>query len=239
MENTGTLLHIDNREHALLSLIADNGIQVTVLPLPVADIVVSRGDVCILIERKTIDDLVGSIKDNRYNEQKSRLLNERATRGSKVVYIIEGTKASVLAESAILSMILRDQIHVFRTRDVRGTLDCVMGIYKKISKDTFYAGVSAVSVEMSEVSQESPVLFSTQAPRKAGITPATCYLSMLIQIPSISQKTAQSIASVYRDMQSLIVACKEDTLGLATIQTSANRKLGSKKAHTITQFLIH
>lgn len=235
MNTTETKVHIDNREHSLIEIATTANFHVTVAPLPVADIVVSRGGVCVLIERKTIDDLISSIKDGRYNEQKSRLLNERDVLGSKIVYIIEGTKASVLAESAILSMILRDQIHVIRTRNVNDTFTCVVGIYNKMAKDTFYSEVSVeASLPNEKEKERPPVIFSEKAPRKTGITPQTCYISMLIQIPGISQKTALSIAGRYPCMADLLIA---DACGLSSLKVSDNRKLGDKKAAVVAKYL--
>lgn len=231
----GLMVYIDNRERALLSLASEAGLLVTVAPLPVADIVISRGYVRVLIERKTIDDLIGSIKDNRYNEQKSRLLGERQSLGSKIVYIIEGTKASVLAESAILSMVLRDQIHVFRTKNTTDTLACVINIRDKLAKDAFYADLNTSPGEYT--CESNKTLFSEKAPRKTGISPESCYISMLIQIPGISTKTAIAVSVVYSCLSDLLVACREELKSVSDIRVSGNRKLGDKKAATIAKYL--
>ena len=77
--------------------------------LPLGDILLKNNDdvLLLIIERKSISDLLASIKDGRYEEQSFRLLNS-ADKHS-IVYIIEGMftyntdKKTVISANDLLS----------------------------------------------------------------------------------------------------------------------------------------
>jgi len=215
---------IDTRESACITYFEKSGVSYTVCPLPVADFTVTRGNTHILIERKTVADLISSIKDSRYAEQKTRLIHERETSGAKIIYIIEGTSVNDLAESAILSMIIRDNIHVIRTENVIDTCACVISIHKKLNTKSFFSTIGGDGVHV----------FSEKAARKTNITPETCYLSMLVQIPGVSMKTAIGISLVYPCMAELLTA-SVSVLGGILIN---NRKLGVKRSTVILNYIM-
>ena len=92
------LIKIDTRETALLQMILT---QVSTIPvfknikiksetLPIGDIIISDDtEDKLIIERKTIADLLSSIKDGRYEEQSYRL-NGLSHHNHNIVYLIEG-----------------------------------------------------------------------------------------------------------------------------------------------------
>ena len=84
-------LLIDHRERELKTFFA-NYSNVKFSNLDIGDIVFRyQGDIVVLIERKTIGDLISSIKDGRYREQKMRLLKYREDNPHiKILYILEG-----------------------------------------------------------------------------------------------------------------------------------------------------
>ena len=78
-------LIVDKRERHLLALFGDGGVQTETLDL--GDVLCKYPDgSCWIAERKTTQDLAHSIKDGRWDEQKSRL----ASCGLHVFYILEG-----------------------------------------------------------------------------------------------------------------------------------------------------
>jgi len=97
-------INIDYREDALIKLIHScvdsnilfKNIIVTVNNLSIGDIIISSKEKetdlfinNIIIERKTISDLMSSIKDGRYNEQSFRL-NNYTHHNHNILYLIEG-----------------------------------------------------------------------------------------------------------------------------------------------------
>ena len=78
-------LIVDKRERHLLALFGDGGVQAETLELGDVLCKYPHGS-CWVAERKTTQDLAHSIKDGRWDEQKSRL----ASCGLHVFYILEG-----------------------------------------------------------------------------------------------------------------------------------------------------
>ena len=123
---------IDNRENCKTKFpaaILEN--------LPLGDFLFEddENNVLLIIERKTISDLVSSIIDGRYHEQKDRLLSNYEP--SKIMYIIEGnivsnTKVNIL--SAMIGLTVRDRITVLCTNNLDETIIVLNEIYKKLQK---------------------------------------------------------------------------------------------------------
>ena len=78
-------LIVDKRERHLLALFGDGGVQTETLDL--GDVLCKYADgSCWVAERKSTQDLANSIKDGRWDEQRSRL----SSSDLHVFYILEG-----------------------------------------------------------------------------------------------------------------------------------------------------
>jgi ERCC4-type nuclease len=126
----------DDRERGVISelvkLQKKSGIKISVSRVKTGDFTIVGQDGTILanIERKTWKDLAASIKDGRTkNLQKQLQLREKT--GCMVYYLIEGIafpgkksfgriKAKYL-EAHLDHVMIRDNIHVIRSRDIEGT----------------------------------------------------------------------------------------------------------------------
>ena len=85
-------LRIDNREHKLIDLSNDssyNFIEITTLDIGDIHICDDSNNILVIFERKTIPDLLSSIKDGRYSEQSLRL-SENNIHNHNIYYLIEG-----------------------------------------------------------------------------------------------------------------------------------------------------
>lgn len=153
---------IDNREktsktapdYLQTTLARKHGIQAMTRPLSVGDVQwiakhITTGQEVVLdfiIERKRLDDLIGSIKDGRFHEQKTRL---RRSGISKVVYIIEeyaiagnGERSLVggqgigmeAIETAIASLQLVEGIFVKRTAKADETIRYLANITRRLQR---------------------------------------------------------------------------------------------------------
>jgi ERCC4-type nuclease len=85
---------IDIREDSLYNDIFDRDldiykdkIDITKAPLDLGDIHIKYNDILYIFERKTVKDLISSIHDGRYREQKARMLSIYNT--IQLSYIIE------------------------------------------------------------------------------------------------------------------------------------------------------
>ena len=142
-------LLIDNRESIKKYFLEKNLDYVTYHNLDLGDYIFKyKDEVVAIIERKTIDDMANSIKDGRYREQKSRLL-ENYDR-TKIIYLIEGdlTKANKSVnynrvskstiQPSLINMYLRDHINVFHTNNETETVEFLDEFKKIINKEQLF-----------------------------------------------------------------------------------------------------
>jgi crossover junction endonuclease MUS81 len=166
---------LDEREHALYekidSIVNFEGnsttIQLSRKVLPLGDILIQTDeekDVA-LIERKTLGDLLSSIKDGRYEEQSYRLIHSSGFPAHNIIYMIEGmySQLRTLLEkktvySAITSLNYFKGFSAFRTCSLQETAETIVWMAEKIERN-FQKGVLPS--------------YLTQRPRPPNTTPIT------------------------------------------------------------------
>jgi len=162
-------------------------IPITISPLPLADIVIQYNSVdLILIERKSMNDLVSSIKDGRYEEQSYRLLSASNIHPHNIIYIIEGVFSQLrtpqekkMAQSAMTSLALFKGFSVIRTTCLNETAEFIAAMANKLNKEIGAEGLQKLKysnpnsvlspVESADVSQELspsdlPIVSAVSAP---------------------------------------------------------------------------
>ena len=84
--------YLDNRELHLKHLLEQDNETFLLKSLDLGDILFhdEENDFKLLIERKTYPDLQASLRDSRFREQRSRLLQWRTDTNHKFIYLIEG-----------------------------------------------------------------------------------------------------------------------------------------------------
>jgi crossover junction endonuclease MUS81 len=169
-------------------------------PLLVGDVHIIKGDKVIsIIERKTRLDLIASIKDGRYHEQKNRLISTGLSR-DRIFFIIESTpRLSIRSQSmkpamwsSITNSMIRDGFRVICVEDLSETVECLISICQSFEK--FEGPVSS----NSEVSIKSTEI------KKATATPETMFLNILLLIPGVGKTIAPSIVEEYTSLQNLL-----------------------------------
>lgn len=140
---------IDTREVKLIDLLNVKNTptvkyQFTTSNLDIGDFTIINKDYELIIERKCISDLLASVKDGRYREQKVRLMAEQTRKPGMVrfAYLIEGDISNRLSSSdktiiygALVSSTFRDSIPILRTYSIEESLDMILRIYDRFSKD--------------------------------------------------------------------------------------------------------
>ena len=137
---------VDNREVELLRNINEilegastKEIEVKVECLPLGDVIIcDEKEEKIIIERKSINDLLSSIKDGRYEEQSYRL-NGYGISNHNIIYLIEGTihkahKDRQMLYSAMFSLNYYKGFSVIRTSSVEESAQFICNTAKKIMK---------------------------------------------------------------------------------------------------------
>jgi len=232
---------IDTRETALLHQILNlittipifKNIKIKTETLPIGDIIINDGNQDkIIIERKSVNDLLSSIKDGRYEEQSYRL-NGLDHHNHNIVYLIEGDlkKADCFKKvnnvekltmySAMLSLNYFKGFSVFRSFNMEetATIICNMAykIEKDVSKKPYYQNkiqIETKTDKSNEVSNDEKLeedqftdkdyVGVIKKIKKDNITPDNIGEIMLCQIPGISSVTALAVMEKYGSIQNLI-----------------------------------
>jgi hypothetical protein len=238
-------IRVDYRESKLYTLLApligSENIQCKNLEIGDIEIGCSEPEIKLLFERKTQSDLMSSITDGRYREQKIRMLGQFPAH--RCTYIIEGAEITAqtgggwpfprmspaVYEGAIIHTMFRDKMHMVFMRDTAHTAQWLATVFKKLQAhpEKFIDGAE------SYISQ-----VKTKSKKCDNIDPATCLVLQLSQIPGISSKIAAEIAGVYPSMRALIVACDAcDTIEKKKALFEGIPMVGEKKADALIQYL--
>jgi len=222
-------LVIDTREQKILHTLS---IPHRVEQLKHGDIQIMNDDeVMYVFERKTLADMRASINDGRYKNQKSELMI--AFSPGKIYYIIEGEEDQwgtydQGVEGAIINTMLRDKIGVFFSKDLNDTVQLIMAIWKRVTKDPSKYEAPSLSAA------EKVVVPSTSK----NVPPLT---AMLCQIQGVSLKTASMINEKYASFYNMI-KCLEPLSDKERLKELVNigqqRKLSSTAMTNLLEVLF-
>ena len=241
---------IDERETALynkcIELNTFATIQLSKQVLPIGDILFKTDDdtktLCI-IERKSLADLLASIKDGRYEEQSYRLSNNGECSLHNVIYIIEGIMSTLrtpmekrLVFSSIASLNYFKGFSVLRSSSVSETAELLLFAADKIARGTA-EGLSAGASASSEQNYCTVV----KKVKKENVTPQNIAEIMLCQIPGISSTNAIAIMKHFTSLSDLIDKLKLNPDCLDDIRIESNgksRKIGKNCVEGIRNYLL-
>ena len=266
------IINIDYRETKLIELIkakidahndnaknAKNIITLEISNLPLGDITLSHEKTdkpIIIIERKSVKDLAGSIRDGRYNEQSARL-NEYPIANHNIVYLIEGSIRDYKPPnvnmknpitypalySSLISVLYYKGFSVLRTVDVQETAELLYRITDKISRNSgknelpYYSNNNANSNENTNSNNNAnsnenantditDALCSGSNKKSSNITPDNIGIIMLCQIPGIGKTAATAIMNEYDTIGDLINDLREDKTCLNNLKYSVGTQIG-------------
>jgi|694.fasta_scaffold79248_4 ERCC4-type nuclease len=235
---------IDSRENKLFGILKERDLDnykdkiiIEKEQLDVGDIHIIFNEITYIYERKTVSDLLSSIKDGRYKEQKIRLL--ASCRNNN--YIIEGDciisnkdyRNQKILTSVYLNSIYRDNINVFFTNDINDTATFILLLACKIiDKPENYLNKSDGTI--------CNYLDNCKIKTKkiCNIDKDNCYLMQLSQIPGISIEIARKIKDIYSTLPILIKSLQE--LNDKKLQLNLLMeidKIGKQKALNIIEYL--
>jgi DNA excision repair protein ERCC-4 len=204
----------------------------------------------LIIERKTLADLVSSIKDKRYRVQKAKLIEHYKEKDIPIIYLIEGVldynpkvpmliggmdKYSVL--SSIINTQIRDGIHVVNTNNLEDTFDFLVALLVRVCKDpSKYSKKDTNTLFKKEDLISKPKIESKQ----------DLFFYQLTQVPGISAKTAQAFVDKFDNMKAFYVAFddlrdeeKLKVLKDITIDDNTKkRRINSKVADNIVKYMF-
>lgn len=239
---------LDEREVGLYERIMHLNTDLIVIKqvLQIGDAILQNNEkeLCI-IERKTLSDLLSSIKDGRYEEQSHRLLHTSGLLPHNIIYVIEGNMSTVHSDndkrlifSSITSLNYYKGFSVFRTSNINDTADLVIGMANKITKNTSKGIEPSWNTISDDVKPYASIVKKT---KKDNITSVNISEIMLCQIPGISTITSCAVFTKFGSMRNLIRSLTEnpDCMdNLSYMQSGKERKISSTALKNIKEFLM-
>lgn len=217
-------IRIDHRETELIQILKskeENSFEI--VSLDHGDIhLLYKDQVEIVVERKTFQDVLSSIHDGRWSEQKLRAMSCLST--TRLFYIIElgnelwndnFTKAafknfsSVSNESgfnAIINLFIVYNIPFLFVKNAIMTVEMIQLFCRQLEKKKDDHDLQA-SYEKSFIKSISGL----QSKRKENLDSSMYYLHCLMGIPSISHKTATQIKTLFPTLQNFTEFIKNNS----------------------------
>tara|TARA_B110000037_G_C16929662_1_gene428033 strand:- start:86 stop:739 length:654 start_codon:yes stop_codon:yes gene_type:complete len=216
------LIQIDSREPDILKNAFENK---ELLNLDLGDIVIKKDNIILCIfERKTINDLLASVKDSRYTEQSERL-NSLELNNNCIYYIIEGNRYNYSGSdektlySCIYSLSYNKGFSILLSNNIQDTIKLVKEISLRLNEN------KSIKKEINLI-------------KKPKVLKENIYSVMLSNIPGIGLSTAKEILSYFNnDITKFIIEVKNDNKCLNEIKIH-NKKLNKKIIENINNYLI-
>jgi crossover junction endonuclease MUS81 len=240
-------LVIDNREPTeLITALQSRIDNISLENLELGDIIIKNdnNEVVLLFERKSLADLISSIKDGRYKEQSFRLSHSELD-NKYIYYIIEGNIISFLNKeqestkkmlfSSILSLSYKKGFSILRTTGLPETAEFIIRFYEKIKieeSEKLEPQTSATVSTYSNVIKTS---------KKSNITTNNINEIMLTQIPGVSIHVAKTLMLKFKTIKDLTNALCEDNKCLSSIiidYEGGKRKISKNVVETLIKFLV-
>ena len=244
-------------------------IELKIETLPLGDIILSnQEEELVILERKSVNDFIASIKDGRYEEQSYRL-NGLDHPNHNIMYLIEGdlnrvnrfrdTRIEKLTlYSAIFSLNYTKGFSVIRTFSLEESAIFICNSAMKLRKNLlenkkpYYPKISLGTtkiepqVENSSLEEKSSsdkdYVNVVKKIKKENVTPDNIAEIMLSQIPGISSVTALAIMEKYHTLSELLEALQENQECLKDLcyQTGKGqtRKINKTCIENIQKYLL-
>jgi ERCC4-type nuclease len=258
---------VDEREASLFELLTKEPIndkkpKIEKRVIPLGDILFTSDDESVtyqIIERKSVADLLASVKDGRYAEQSYRLSNCFPNKHN-ILYLIEGQVRDYdkkLVFACMASLNYFKGFSITRTVSLVETAQYIEITADKIARE-IAKGASIVPNTIPVVNPESgqeisgTALSSTaldatdycsvvKVAKKANITRDNIGQLMLMQIPGISSTISCEIMKPFTSFSAFIDHLRNEPTYLDNIMLETNgkkRKLGSNVIAAIRGYLL-
>lgn len=194
----------------------------------------------LIIERKTVSDLLSSITDGRYNEQSFRL-NGIEHENHNIIYLIEGTFKNLTTQkqmvySSVFSLNHFKGFSVYRSENVVETAFILMNMAYKLNKEKD----KQAYYPKDDSRIEKEYISVVKKKKNDNITKDNFMDIVLCQIPTINEVTAKVISSKFTDLFDLIQHLKDDPTcidGLSyTTSTNQVRKISKTSISNIKEY---
>ena len=264
-------LVIDNREpKELKTLIQDKIENIELKNLERGDIIFldDNDNIVLIFERKSISDLISSIKDGRYCEQSFRL-QEYPLHNHNIFYLIEGSLLNTRKQynetiqktvySAMFSLSYSKGFSLLHTSGVVETAEFIIYFFQKIVKDKsikpFYQNTNNINYTIEEQTSENKEINDSKknednndnndyishikTSKKSHITKENISEIMLSQIPNVSINTAKCILNEYNNIENLIKNLRENSECLENLKVKSKNSERKIGKNTIENIKLY
>jgi crossover junction endonuclease MUS81 len=226
--------------------------------LPLGDMLITTDDSkeLVIVERKSLQDLLSSIKDGRYEEQSYRLIHSSGHIVHHIIYVVEGImnqlkswKEKKMVYSAMTSLNSFKGFSVIRTSSIQETAEWLVltadKMGRELSKGKQIWSPPYVETNAIEDNTTSAVAYCNvvKKVKKDNITPENWGEIVLCQIPGISSVSAIAIMKRFQSISQLLQELKENPNCLADIVCDSDnkkpRKLNKTVIEGIKRFLLY
>lgn len=247
-------IRIDHRELELIEILRDQEIEMETASLDHGDVhLLYENQTEIVIERKSFQDVLSSIHDGRWSEQKIRAFSCLPT--TRIFYIIEVGNdlwsddhftnprvkhfSNISHESgfhAIINLFIVYNIPFLFVKNPVMTVHMIQLLSKQLGKKKENFDFQA-SYEKSFIKSMSGI----HSKKKENLDSSMYYLHCLMGIPSISHKTATQIKTLFPTLQRFTEFIKRNSVDeLQTFwKTKYNRKLNTNSINFIYKVYGH
>lgn len=247
---------IDERETSLYELCLNHenlnkeNIVLEKRVLQLGDILFTSDDettTFLCIERKSLQDLLASIKDGRYSEQSYRLSN-CFPNPHNVVYLLEGMLSTVKDKKTVISCIASlnyfKGFSVHRTVSLAETALYILCMADKMAREIKKGTKPYNETQVNNSLPAEKPLESTdycdvvKVSKKANITKENIGQMILMQIPGISSTTAVEIMKPFSSFLEFVDRIRSEPEYLSQIKVNG-RKIGSNVLKGINEFILN
>ena len=225
--------------------------------LPLGDILLEtdEGKKVMLIERKTYNDLLASIKDGRYEEQSYRLIHSSGYPLHSIVYLLEGLFSQLrtplekkIVYSAMTSLHFFKGFSLYKTSTVDETAEWLIYTADKIEREfgkgripyyltQTFAGTlrlrdqedTNTTNNTNDTTNEEPsgsnYCSVVKKVKKENVTPENIGEIVLCQIPGISSVTAMAIMSNFSSFNHFMQELQSNPQCIDTLTVTSNGKV--------------
>jgi len=256
-------LLVDNREPKALKEFLGVRVKekdIEIGNLNIGDFIIKNDndETVMIFERKSIADLIASIKDGRYNEQSFRL-SQFPLNNHNIYYIIEGNLTDFIAKNneQTRKMVFSAMFSISYTKGFsllhgNGWLDTAEFLIRFMER--WNKGVPSLTnpdsannnvltkTENTELEYANQPAYSDalKTSKKSNITKDNIGEIMLAQIPGLSMNVAQSLMVKYKTIKNLINELEKDENCLDDFQVACKngmRKLNKPVIKSLKEYL--
>ena len=224
------IIEIDNREPKIIKEYFNNlSIILKLKNLDQGDYIIrdSSENIILIIERKTIDDLLSSVKDGRYLEQSNRF-SDLEIHSHNIIYIIEGDFEEFDKQSSeyktiyscIFSLNYNKGFTVLFTKSINSTCTIIEEYINRLILNKISSNLKLNLVKKQNISKEN------------------IHSYMLNLVPGIGLQTAKHILNfTNKSFYEFWKQIKNSEIDLENIKIN-NRKLNKKIIENIRYYLV-